>query len=477
MREFQHLQQLVSTGAEVCGTSSMRSWLRRHAGTDVKASDLESLDVSMLFSGMTASAARKAAVRCSDNLEREMLMSQSTSRSAAPRLRHAAEICRRLFAAEMLLRTDGREFSKRHIRYIVRNATNPSQILLRTHAAFKGMEGASLAGDLTEVQFYADLMQEMLGEVELIRRISAITSTLRAIGIQRTTRVDQHVYASTIRAAAEILAQRTSSYPDSAVVGMGLLAALYCQFTGKYEHGMRWIRAQERAYKRLNQWNSSTMRENFLIRFTVELRTSKHAAAIETAQNLIKSETPGSSNWFNLISRLSEMFIRNQAYSQAATLLLTAFSHQNYRRMFPSLRRKLLFTAGYLAVLTNSEPLWLTYERRRRMDRIMPSRFFHHRVIDILRMLQQHNPDVVEATQNLASQLQRIPPSARPKGVKDFIDVILSAHAQRAVRRARTSELDQAERIEEIVPWTALVAYAKSNIDTTNVSRRKGRTR
>jgi len=477
MREFQHLQQVISTGAELCGSSSMRSWVRKYAGANVKSSDLALLDVSTLFTGMTPAAARKAAVRCSDNLEREMLNSPSTSQSVAPRLRHAAEICRRLFAAEMLLRTDGREFSKRHIRYIIRNATNPSQILLRTHAAFKGMEGASLAGDLTEVQFYADLMQEMLGEVELIRRISAITSTLRAIGIQRTTRVDQHVYASAIRAAAEILAQRTSSYPDSAVVGIGLLAALYCQFTGKYEHGMRWIRAQERAYKRLNQWNSSTMRENFLIRFTVELRTSKHTAAIETAQQLLDSDTPGSSSWFNLISRLCEMFIRDKAYEQAATLLMTGISHQNYRRMYPSLRRILLFTAGYLAVLTNSEPLWSTYERRRRMDRITPSRFFHHRVIDILRMLQQHNPDVVEATQNLASQLQRAPSSLRPKGVKEFIDVIRSAHAQRPVRRARTSELDHAEFIEEIVPWSALVAYAKEAIATPKITRRKGRTR
>ncbi len=455
----------------------MRSWLRKYAGTSVKLSELTSLDASTLFTGMTPTAARKAAVRCSDNLEREMLMSHSTSRSAAPRLRHAAEICRRLFAAEMLLRTDARDNSRRHIRYIIRNATNPSQVLLRTHAAMKGMEGASLAGDLPETQFYADLMHELLGEVELIRRISVITSTLRAIAIQRTTRVDQHVYASTIRAAAGILAQRTSSYPDSAVIEIGLLAALYCQFTGKYEHGMRWTRAQERAYKRLNQWNSSTMRENFLIRFTVELRTSKHTTAIDTAQQLLDSDTPGSSNWYNLISRLCEMFIRNQAYEQAATLIMTGFSHQNYRRMYPSLRRILLFTAGYLAVLTNSEPLWSTYERRRRMDRITPSRFFHHRVIDILRMLQQHNPDVVEATQNLASQLQRAPSSLRPKGVKEFIDVVRSAHAQRPVRRARTSELDHAEFIEEIVPWPALVAYAKSAIVTPKITQRKGRTR
>ncbi len=475
MREFQHLQQLVSTGAEVCGTSSMRSWLRKHAGASVKSNELASLDASTLFTGMTAAAARKAAARCSDNLEREMLMSHSTSRSAAPRLRHAAEICRRLFAAEMLLRTDGREISKRHIRYIIRNATYPSQISLRAHAAYKGMEMASLAGDVRETQYFASLIHSLLGEAELIRNINVITCTLRALAIHRPIRTQQHVYASAINTAAEILAQRASSYPDSAVIEIGLLASLYCQFTGKYDHGLRWVRAQERAYKRLHQWNMSTMRENFLLRFTVELRTSKYTAAIRTAQDLLESETRGSSEWFNLIDRLCGMFIRDHAHAQAATLLMKGFSNPNYRRTFPSIRRRLLLTAGYLAVLTNSEPLWSTYERRRRMDRITPSRFFHHRVIDILRMLQQHNPDVVEATQNLASQLQRIPPSARPKGVKEFIDVIRSAHAKRSVQRARTSELDQAERIEELVPWPILVAYATAAVAAPTISQQKGR--
>ncbi len=478
MKELRNLRDVLIAAADLCGLAWLAARLHQHHGITLSnTDDIENIDVAMFFNGLSVSAKRKAIERLCTAIEQDILTAVTLSSSTPPRIRDIAAIHRRLFAADMLIRTINSTTSMRHIHYVLRKALYPEHGPLRMYAAGIAMLEASYAGDIHARQRYANLVMTLHTETMLFHQVQSITCALRSYATRQSVRSPHRQLQALLEEAESIISAQASTYPESVIIEIARLASIYCQFASDYQHGTRWMKAQERAYRRIGLWNSSTMRENFTLRFSVEVNGTDHKAALDTAFRLLDIEKAGSTPWYNLIDSTSGILIRSKALVQAASLITSGFERQNYRRIHISLRRRLLYKSGYLAVLTNAEALWSTYERRRRMDRITPSRFFHHRVIDILRMLQQHNPDVVEATQNLASQLQRIPPSARPKGVKEFIDVIRSAHAQRPVRRARTSELDHAEFIEEIVPWSALVAYAKEAIATPKVTRRKGRTR
>lgn len=476
MKELRNLRDLLISAVDLCGLAWLIARLHQNHGITLDNTvDIESIDVAMFFSGLSVSAKRKAIERLCTAIEQDMLTAATLSSSTPPRIRDIATIHRRLFAADMLIRTVNSTTSLRHIHYVLRNASYPEHGPLRMYAAGIAMLEASYVGDVHARQRYANLVMNLHAETMIFHQVQSITCALRSYATRQSVRSPQRQLQPLLEEAKLIVAARVSSYSDAAIIEIARLAAIYCQFASDYQHGTRWMKAQERAYQRLGLWNSSTMRENFSLRFSVEVNDTDHQAALDTAFRLLDIEKAGSTPWYNLIDSTSGILTRSNALVQAASLITSGFESPNYRRIHISLRRRLLYKSGYLAVLTNSEPLWSTYERRRRMDRITPSRFFHHRVIDILRMLQQHNPDVVEATQNLASQLQRIPPSARPKGVKEFIDVIRSAHAKRSVQRARTSELDQAERIEELVPWPILVAYATAAVAAPTISQQKGR--
>jgi len=83
-------------------------------------------------------------------------------------------------------------------------------------------------------------------------------------------------------------------------------------------------------------------------------------------------------------------------------------------------------------------------------------------VIDVLRMLQRRDPDVVEATEYLASQLSRFAPNARPVGVQQLITIVRAAHASRVPRRSPAKTSTTGEHFDEIVPWSLVVEYARN---------------
>lgn len=475
MKELNHLQACIASAAEVCGSKWMIAWLRNRFTRSEIGTDIESLHIPEFFDGMSIAATRKAALRCCDDIERDMLTSSATSRTIAPRLRNALEVIRRLFAADILGRTGASQSAMRHLRYVQHAATYPSQLLLQMHATTTAMLENSYAGNLGETQRLASSLTELQEVASLYHRIHTTTCTLRAIATRRTSRIPHDTFETTMHAASEIVAQRASSYPDVVVVEVAFLASLYCQFTGNFQHGLRWMRAQERAYQRLGIWNASTIRENFILRMTVEVQLHDYRAAIATANRLLKLEPPGSSSWYNLVNQLTGLLIRSKGYDEAIKLLKKGFEHQNFRRLDPALRRRLLYASGYLAVFTNSASLWSTYERRRRMERDTSLKTMHHRVIDVLRMLQRRDPDVIEATEYLASQLSRFAPNARPVGVQQLITIVRAAHASRVPRRSPAKTSTTGEHFDEIVPWSLVVEFATSctapNVSTPRATR------
>jgi hypothetical protein len=475
MKELNHLQACIASAAEVCGSEWMIAWLRIRFPRSEIGTDIESLHIPEFFDGMSIAATRKAALRCCDDIERDMLTSSATSRTIAPRLRNALEVNRRLLAADILGRTGASQTAMRHLRYVQRNATYPSQVLLRIHATTIAMVNSSICGNIKETQRLASVIADLRRVAVTLDHVQAITCTLRSIAARRSVRFPRGTFETSIHAASEIVAQRASSYPDVVVIEVAFLASLYCQFTGNFQHGLRWMRAQERAYQRLGIWNASTMRENFILRMTVEVQLHDYRAAIATANRLLKLEPPGSSSWYNLVNQLTGLLIRSKGYDEAIKLLKKGFEHQNFRRLDPALRRRLLYASGYLAVFTNSASLWSTYERRRRMERDTSLKTMHHRVIDVLRMLQRRDPDVIEATEYLASQLSRFAPNARPVGVQQLITIVRSAYATRATRKVRASMSDSTAYLDEVVPWSVVVEFATSctapNVPTPQATR------
>ena len=475
MKELNHLHTLISSAADVCGTEWIFAWLRSHFPDSRIGSDIDSLQATHLFVGMSDAAKRKAALRCCADIEREILTSSITARTIAPRLRDAMEINRRLYTADMLRRTGASQSAMRHLRYVQRNATYPNQLFLRLHAVRAAMLECSLAGDLGGMQRCAMFVEKLQNETVRFHRINTITCTLRAVATRRSNRIPRKLLDTSIQEASEIIARRSSAYSDTIIIEVALLASIYCQFTGDYQHGLRWMRAQERAYQRLGIWNASTKRENFILRMTVEVQLHDFRAAIATANRLLDLEPLGSSTWYDIVDQLSGLLIRSKGYDEASMLLKRGFEHQNFRRLDPVLRRRLLYASGYLAVFTNSASLWSTYERRRRMERDTSLKTMHHRVIDVLRMLQRRDPNVVEATEHLASQLSRFAPNARPVGVQQLITIVRAAHASRVPRRSPAKTSTTGEHFDEIVPWSLVVEFATSctapNVPTPQATR------
>lgn len=476
MQEYRNLHGLIRTGVSLYGDRWMVTILRNHL--DVKAPnhlDVERLQVSDYFVGMSMASARKAAERLCSRIEQEILTTAATSIVAAPRTRDIATIHRRLFAADMLIRTGSSATAMRHLHYVLRNATYPEHGPLRTFTAAMAMLEASYAGNTSGLRKYTVLMMRYHEEAGHYNKVQAITCELREFATRKSTRSSRSGFEKVLGRAAEIVAQQTSSFPDSVVIEIARLAALYCQCAGDYRHGIRWITAQEKAYKRLGIWNTSTKRENFLLRLNVEIELTNFSSAIATARQLLELVKSGSTPWFNIVDSLSGLLIRNGAFAQAQTLVMMGFGNSNFRRIHSTIRRRLVFKAGYLAVFTNSASLWSTYERRRRMERDTSLKTMHHRVIDVLRMLQRRDPDVVEATEYLASQLSRFAPNARPVGVQQLITIVRAAHASRVPRRSPAKTSTTGEHFDEIVPWSLVVEFATSctapNVPTPQATR------
>lgn len=476
MQEYRNLHGLIRTGVSLYGDRWMVTILRNHL--DVKVPnhlDVERLQVSDYFVGMSMASARKAAERLCSRIEQEILTTAATSIVAAPRTRDIATIHRRLFAADMLIRTGSSATAMRHLHYVLRNATYPEHGPLRTFTAAMAMLEASYAGNTSGLRKYTDLMMRYHEEAGHYNKVQAITCELREFATRKSTRSSRTGFEKALGRAAEIVAQRTSSFPDSVVIEIARLAALYCQCANDYRHGIRWITAQEKAYKRLGIWNTSTKRENFLLRLNVEIELTNFSSAIATARQLLELVKSGSTPWFNIVDSLSGLLIRNGAYAQAQTLVMMGFGNSNFRRIHSTIRRRLVFKAGYLAVFTNSASLWSTYERRRRMERDTSLKTMHHRVIDVLRMLQRRDPNVVEATEHLALQLSRLPVDERPDAVQQLINIVRSAYATRATRKVRASMSDSTAYLDEVVPWSVVVEFATSctapNVPTPQATR------